>query len=214
MKRRLSGILVAILLTIAVVTALSRGKLLVAGVVLLIGVVLMILPPGGDDVWLEPRLHDGGLLLPARPARRSILLTMSVLTVLLFVSSLISFFQALSLDSVAPAVSGAVMVLVGGVVLRLAVVGFRSHLRPEKGVLLRPDGVVVSSRRPPLQLPWSEVVVGGSDASVDPAEVAMDPEVVVGLLRHYVSRTSDRSKLGTDASLPDLGRKRARWGRR
>jgi hypothetical protein len=187
-------VVIALLLAAGSVAAGSGGSWLNTTFLMVVAFLFAGLALPRDRRPVKPVAHAGGLLLPARPRRTATTVAWAVVGATVASSGAVALIQALMTGrwhQVAWAVTGLAL---GALILTTARLGARSRTKPHRGVLLRPDGVLLATRRPHRRVPWSRV------DRVELPALAVDPDVAEASVQYYLDHPEARAQLGTVAA--------------
>ncbi|KQW47952.1 hypothetical protein ASC77_16235 [Nocardioides sp. Root1257] len=244
-----AGLLVLVALLVAASGWLAAGHPLQALGLAVAGAALGVIPFDRTTRRLPARtvVLDGqpGLLVPTHPAKRSTVLALAVLGLMLLAGSVAAGVVGVRDGRVGGAIGGAVLAMFGLLLVVGAGGAARERQALERGLVLLPAGLVLrTGRRTPL-LPWDEIAgfrdhwsrpgrkilwtevtdqvdswlsvqpvpgagwppdplrarTGTPDPTIKVAAIAVDPVVVLAVLRLYLAHPELRAELATERAV-------------
>lgn len=140
--------------------ALAEGNVVAAVLIGVLGVAFASIPLASRQRPLQPRLVDGGLLLPTHGMSRLFTFGSGVLGFLLLLAPVV----AVTGMGESPATKGLAVVVslfpaaIGVLFLLGAWGGITGSRRRDKGLLLTPEALVLNTQAEPMRIPWDAVL--------------------------------------------------------
>lgn len=211
--------------------AIAGSAWLAAVFLVVIGMAFVGLALPGGRERRDPILIHACVLLPFHPIRTVNLFSLVVVGGTFACAGAGALVEAVTAGPVQQAGWAVAALACGTFLLIAARSAAKAREYPRRGLVLTPDAVVLTQRRPPLSVPWAEVLVvrdhwrrtrfrgsfltpddrvdnwltlerqAGAAVSVNPTQLAVDPYAALDLLRFYLEHADLRRELADSRSL-------------